>query len=209
MKRRGFISIGIALLAVAACGKKAKLSALPAGSRVLAFGDSVTFGTGAVPGEDWPTLLGGLPGWQITNAGIPGDTAEAGKSRIRGLLDEHTPALVIIEIGGNDFLHRRPASAVKQDIKFLVSAAKGAGALVVLIGVPELSVLAVVAGKPGDAPIYQELGKEEGVPVIANVFSDILARPELCADKIHPNAQGYRQMASGIHAGLKSVGLAR
>ena len=78
-----------------------------------------------------------------------------------------------------------------------------------LIGVPELSVLAVVAGKPGDAPIYLELGKEEGVPVIANVFSDILARPELCADKIHPNAQGYRQMASGIHAGLKSVGLAR
>lgn len=209
MKRRGFISIGIALLAVAACGKKAKLSALPAGSRVLAFGDSVTFGTGAGPGEDWPTLLGGLTGWQVMNAGIPGDTAEAGKSRIRGLLDEHTPALVIIEIGGNDFLHRRPASAVKQNIKFLVSAAKGAGALVVLIGVPELSVLAVVAGKPGDAPIYLELGKEEGVPVIANVFSDILARPELCADRIHPNAQGYRQMASGIHAGLKSVGLAR
>ena len=208
MKRRDFVSLSIVVLAVAACGKKPKLSSLPSGSRVLAFGDSVTFGTGAGPGEDWPTLLAGLTGWQITNAGIPGDTAEAGKTRIRGLLDEHTPALVIIEIGGNDFLRRRPASAVKQDIKFLIGTAKSAGAQVVLIGVPELSVLAVVAGKPGDAPIYQELGKEEGVSVIANVFSDILARPELCADKIHPNAQGYRQMASGIHAGLRRIGLA-
>ena len=208
MKRRDFVSLSIMVLAVVACGKKPKLSSLPAGSRVLAFGDSVTFGTGAGPGEDWPTLLAGLTGWQITNAGIPGDTAEAGKTRIRGLLDEHTPALVIIEIGGNDFLRRRPASAVKQDIKFLIGTTKSAGAQVVLIGVPELSVLAVVAGKPGDAPIYQELGKEEGVPVIADVFSDILARPELCADKIHPNAQGYRQMASGIHAGLRRIGLA-
>jgi acyl-CoA thioesterase-1 len=209
MKRRDFVSFGIVTLAVAACGKKQKLSALPAGSKVLAFGDSVTFGTGAAPGEDWPTLLAGLTSWQVTNAGIPGDTAEAGKSRIRGLLDEHTPALVIIEIGGNDFLRRRQPSAVKKDIKLLIAAAKNAGTQVVLIGVPELSLLAVVAGKAGDSPIYQELGQEEGVPVIADVFSDILSRPELCADKIHPNAQGYLQMASGIHAGLKNIGLAR
>mgnify|MGYP002776466045 CR=1 FL=1 len=207
------VSMLLATLAAAtlltACGKKQKLTALPAGSKVLAFGDSVTFGTGAAPGEDWPTLLAGLTAWQITNAGIPGDTAEAGKSRIRSLLDEHTPALVIIVIGGNDFLRRRPPSAVKADIKFLIEAAKSAGAQVVLIGVPELSLLSVVAGKASDSPIYQELGKEVGVPVIADVFSDILSRPELCADKIHPNAQGYQQMATGIHAGLKSIGLAR
>ncbi|MER2512538.1 MAG: GDSL-type esterase/lipase family protein [Nitrosomonas ureae] len=209
MKRRDFVSLGMATFAIAACGKKPKLNALPAGSRVLAFGDSVTFGTGAAPGEDWPTLLAGLTAWQITNAGIPGDTAEAGKSRIRGLLDEHTQALVIIEIGGNDFLRRRPPSAVKADIKFLIEAAQIAGTQVVLFGVPELSLLSVVAGKASDSPIYQELGKEVGVPVIADVFSDILSRPELCADKIHPNAQGYQQMATGIHAGLKSIGLAR
>lgn len=209
MKRRDFVTLAVVTLAVTACGKKQKLNALPAGTKVLAFGDSVTFGTGAAPGEDWPTRLVGLTAWQITNAGIPGDTAEASKSRIRSLLDEHMPALVIIEIGGNDFLRRRQPSAVKQDIKALVSAAKNAGAQVVLIAVPELSLLSVVAGKAGDSPIYQELGKEEGVPVIADVFSDILSRPELCADKIHPNAQGYQQMASGIHAGLKSIGLAR
>ena len=98
---------------------------------------------------------------------------------------------------------------VPEDIKAIITAAKGAGSQVVLIGVPELSLLAVVAGKTGDSPIYQELGKEEGVPVIADVFSEILSRPELCADKIHPNSQGYKQMASGIYAGLKNIGLAR
>ena len=205
MKRRDFVTLGIVAFAVAACGKKQMLTALPAGSKVLAFGDSVTFGTGAAPGEDWPTLLAGLTSWQITNAGVPGDTAEAGQSRIRGLLDEYTPRLVIIEIGGNDFLRRRSPAAVKEDIKFLIAAAKNAGAQVVLIGIPELSLLAVVAGKAGDSPIYQELGKEEGVPVIVDIFSNILSRPELCADKIHPNAQGYKHMASGIHAGLKII----
>jgi acyl-CoA thioesterase-1 len=209
MNRRAFFVLGIYSIALTACNKKPKLIALPGDSRVLAFGDSVTYGTGAAAEEDWPTLLGGLTGWKMTNAGVPGDTAEAAKSRIQGLLDEHKPGLVIIEIGGNDFLHRRPPSAVKADIKFLIEAAKIAGAQVVLIGVPELSLLSVVAGKARDSPIYQELGKEAGVPVIADVFSDILSRPELCTDKIHPNAQGYQQMATGIHAGLKNIGLTR
>lgn len=209
MKRRDFVLLGISSVAVTACTKKPKLNVIPPGSRVLAFGDSVTFGTGANPGEDWPTLLGRLTTWQITNAGVPGDTAEAGKSRIQGLLDEHKPALVIIEIGGNDFLRRRPSNTVKQDIKVLISVTKMSGVQVVLVGVPELSLLAMVAGKPADSPIYQELGKEERVPVIADVFSEVLSRPELCADKIHPNAQGYQQMATGIFASLIQIGLAR
>jgi acyl-CoA hydrolase len=208
MKRRDFLSFCIAG-ALTACGKRRELAAFPAGSQVLAFGDSVTYGTGAGPGEDWPTLLGELTGWRIVNAGVPGDTAEAAKARIGALLEEYKPTLVIIEIGGNDFLRRRVESAVKQDIRTLIGSARSAGAQVVLVGVPTLSLMAVVAGKAADAALYGELGKEEGVPVIGDVFSDILSRPELCADKIHPNAAGYRQMAAGIHSALKRFGLAR
>ena len=209
MKRRDFVLFGMSGLMLTACGKRQKFSALSSGSRVLAFGDSVTYGTGANPGEDWPTLLGDLTGWEIINAGVPGDTAEAGKSRIGPLLDEHRPALVVIEIGGNDFLRRRPESAVKQDLKALIDAARSSGAQVVLIGVPNLSFLAVVAGKANDSSIYEELGKEGGVPVISDVFSDVLSQPELRADQIHPNADGYRKMAAGIHSALKQLGLAR
>jgi acyl-CoA thioesterase I len=206
-RRRKFLGWLAAMALVAACGKAAKLQAIPPGQVVLAFGDSVTFGTGAAAGEDWPALLAALTGWQVVNAGVPGDTAEAGKGRIKALLDEHRPALVIIEMGGNDFLRRRPPNAVKEDLRQIVRLTKEAGSQVVLIGVPELSLLAVVAGKPSDSPIFQGLAEEENIPLVGDVFADVLSRPELCADRIHPNAEGYRQMAAGIHARLQRIGL--
>jgi len=208
MWRRTFVFGLTCTLFSVACGRVPKLPALRPGSTVLAFGDSVTFGTGAGPGEDWPSLLAATTRWNVVNAGIPSDTAEAAVSRIDALLDEHRPVLVIVEMGGNDFLHRRAQSAVKEDLRRIIRAAKAAGAQVVLVAVPELSLFGVVAGKASDSPIYEQLGKEEKVQVIGDVFSDILSRPALRADKIHPNASGYRQMAAGIFADLKAVGLA-
>jgi acyl-CoA hydrolase len=208
MKRRTFVGLLAMAILVGACGKPTKLPAIRPGKTVLAFGDSVTHGSGASAGQDWPTLLASQTGWRITNAGIPGDTAEAGKERIQALLDEYRPALVIIEIGGNDFLRRRSAKAVKEDLRRMIQAVRKAEAQVVLVAVPEFSLLGVVAGKPSDSPIYEELGDEEKIPVIGKVFADILGRPELRADQIHPNARGYQQMAAGILAYLKESGLA-
>jgi len=207
MNRRQFIALLAGAAVLGACGKKVRLAAVAPGKKVLAFGDSVTFGIGAASGEDWPTLLARRTGWVIENAGVPGDTAEAGKTRLPAVLDEHQPVLVIVELGGNDFLRRRSPKAVKEDLRRIVQTVKQAGAQVVLVAVPELSLLGVVARKPADSPIYRELGDEEKVPVIDDVFSDILARPELCADQIHPNARGYQAMAEGIHASLKALGL--
>jgi acyl-CoA hydrolase len=207
MKRRWFLLL-VPAIAVAACGKKQRLAAIPAGSHVLAFGDSLTFGTGAAPGEDWPTLLAEVTGWNVRNAGLPGDTAEAGRARLRSLLEGQVPALVIITVGGNDFLRRRPANEVREDIRQMIRNSQAAGAKVVLVSVPELSLLAVVAGKPADSPIYAQLAREEGVLLIPDVVSNVLGQPDLRADRIHPNAEGYRQMASGVFAGLRASGLA-
>ena len=209
MKRRTFLSLGIASLLLVACGKSKKLPAISAGKTVLAFGDSVTFGTGAAPGEDWPTLLAQKTGWPIVNAGIPGDTAEAGKRRFGALLEQHQPALVIIEIGGNDFLRRRDPKAVKEDLRGMIRAARQQGAQVALVAVPELSLLGALTRAPSDSPIYEELGDEENIPIIDKVFSEILSQPELCADQIHPNARGYQQMAEGIYKSLVKTGLAK
>lgn len=200
-----FILILLVFILFTACGRAPRLTALPAGEAVLAFGDSVTFGSGAAPGEDWPTGLAFRTGWNVINAGVPGDTASAGKGRIKELLDQHQPALVIIELGGNDFLRHRSQQAVKEDIRALVRTVRESGAQPVLVAVPAVSLVSFVIGK-GDAPIYRELGQEEEVPVIEQVFSRILSRPELRADQIHPNAEGYRQMASGIYAYLKEAG---
>ena len=208
-QRRAFLSAILAAGLLQACGKKATYASIPPGSSVLAFGDSVTFGTGASTGEDWPTLLGRETGWKIHNAGIPGDTAEAGKTRIQEILDMVKPVLVIVEIGGNDFLRRRPPKSIKEDLRTIVQLAKQSGAQVVLVAVPELSLLSLVTRKPADSPIYAELAKEEKQALISDVFSNILSKPELCADQIHPNAKGYEQMASGILEQLRTMGLFR
>lgn len=204
--RRHVIGFLAASALLAACGKSTKLAAIAPGRTVLAFGDSVTFGTGAVPGEDWPSLLAARTGWNVINAGLPGDTAEAGKSRLAALLAEHRPDLVIVEIGGNDFLRRRPEEAVKEDLRQMLGEVRKQGALAVLVAVPALSLMSV-AGKPSDSPIYRALGKEEKVPVIEDVFSSVLGQPALRADPIHPNAQGYARMAAEMADRLQNIGL--
>lgn len=208
LSRRRLLFAAVLAAAGGACGRRATFAPVPSGASVLAFGDSVTFGTGAGPGEDWAALLASRTAWRITNAGVPGDTAEAAAGRLAPLLVEHRPALVIVELGGNDFLKRRPPAAVKEALRRMLREIRASGAQAVLVSVPEMSLLGVVARRPTDAPLYAELGKEEGVAVIADVFSGVLGRPELCADPIHPNAEGYRVMAAGIHAALRTAGIA-
>lgn len=209
MKRRQFIASVLIALALLGCGEAPRLQPVSAGSTVLAFGDSVTHGTGAGAGEDWPTLLAGQTGWNVINAGIAGDTAVAGKGRIADLLETHRPELVIVEIGGNDFLRRRAQGEVKEDLRAILQQVARKGARAVLVAVPELSLMGVLAGRPVDAPIYAQLAEEEGVPLIPDVFADVLSQPELCADRIHPNAAGYAHMVAGILAELRRIGLAR
>ena len=196
---------GLLLLWLAGCGQPLKLQPVPPGASVLALGNSVTFGTSARAGEDWPTLLAQKTGWRITHAGIPGDTAAQAQHRLPDLLVQHRPALVIIEIGGNDFLKRTPQPEVKEAIRQMIQAVKRVGAPAVLVAVPEGSLLNLLTRKT-DAPIYQELGKEEGVLVIGQVFSAVLSQPELCADPIHPNAKGYQVMVDGLYGALIKAG---
>lgn len=202
----GILIMSFVLLS-AGCGKSpSSHSALPPGASVLAFGDSVTYGTGAAPNENYPLQLAQLSGWKIHNAGIPGDTADAAKSRIEAAIEESKPALVIVEIGGNDFLRQRPESAVKEDIRAILKAVRQSGATPVLVAVPKFSVLTPVS-RLQDSPIYAELAAEEKVLLIDMVFADILSDSRLKTDPIHPNGAGYRKLADGIAEALIKSGL--
>ena len=197
----------LAFTLLAGCQDSPRLAALPAGSSVLAFGNSITFGTGANPAEDYPSRLATSSGWQVHNAGLPGDTAAAARDRIRDQLGATRPALVIVEIGGNDFLRRRPEAAVKEDLRAIIAAIRQSGAQVVLVAVPKLSLIGVATGKLPDSTIYAELAGEEKLPLVAGVLAAILSDPELKADAIHPNAGGYRKLAEGIAEQLQATGL--
>lgn len=190
---------------LAACKEAPKYQALAPGAVVLAFGDSVTHGTGAGSGEDYPARLAQRSGWRVVNAGIPGDTAAAAKSRIEAALQETNPAMVIVELGGNDFLRRRAEGEVKEDLRAILQAVKKSGATPVLVAVPQFAI--VLVGSLSDSAIYAELAKEEKVLLVEEVFSDVLSDASLRADRIHPNANGYRKLADGIATILSKAGL--
>ena len=207
MNRRHFLLLTAALLT--ACGKKApKHSALPRGSAVLALGDSLTYGYGANPTESYPARLAELTGWAITNGGVSGDTSAQALARLPELLREHTPHLVIISIGGNDFLRRQPENETRANIRAIIQACKAAGAETLLVGVPGVGVGAAL-GYPGDHPLYADLAKAENVPYYANGWSQILGKDALKSDQIHPNAAGYAEFARGLTAYLKENGWLR
>ncbi len=189
------------------CSREPVLQALAPGSTVIAFGNSITFGTGASPGEDFPQHLAARSGWNIINAGVPGDMARDAGSRLAPLLNDHQPVAVLVELGGNDFLRQRPESAVKEDLRGILSTVRDSGALPILVAVPRLSMLRATVGALSDSDLYVELAEEEGVPVVTDVLSAVLSDESLRADPIHPNAAGYEQLAGGIVAELVNLGL--
>lgn len=180
---------------------------MPRGAVVLAFGDSITAGVGASQGPAYPALLAAETGWQVINAGVSGDTARAAGARLAPLLRANQPDLVIIELGGNDFLRQTPAAQVRDYLREIIRQAQASGARVALVAVPRLSLLRASIGALSDSPIYAELAEEEGVILIPDVLSEILSDNNLRADDIHPNALGYQQLAHGIQALFSGLGL--
>ena len=202
--------LGIALLLcllLPGCEEPPRYRPLLEGATVLAFGDSVTHGTGAKAGEDYPSQLAGFTGWHVINAGIPGDLARDAGARLPALLQEHSPALVIVELGGNDFLRKRPAAQVKSELNAMLDMVVAADAIPVLVAVPRLSLLRASTGTLKDAPLYAELAEERNIVLVEDVFADTLSDEALRSDPIHPNALGYRQLADSIATRLRSAGL--
>lgn len=199
--------IALTLLLMLGCGQRERYEPLPGDATVLAFGDSVTAGVGAGPGEDYPARLAELTGLSVINAGVSGDTAQQAQKRLGTLLAHHEPALVIVELGGNDFLRQTRPDRVKVFLQHIIREAKTAGSVVALVSVPRLSLLRASVGALTDSKIYAELAAEEGVILIPETFSEVLSDQNLRADAIHPNAPGYTQLARGVWAALADAGL--
>jgi lysophospholipase L1-like esterase len=189
-----------ALLIASGCGQKTKLAALPADAVVLAFGDSLTYGTGASESESYPAQLARLSGRRVVREGVPGEVSANGLKRLPGALDEHQPRLLVLCHGGNDFLRRLPKAEAAANVRAMVQLARSRGIDVVLLGTPEFGFLLT----PAD--FYAEIAKEFRIPYEGEVLSRILRDSNLKSDQIHPNAAGYRLMAERVHALLQKSG---
>lgn len=191
----------VLLPALAGCAPKTpRLPALAPDAVVLAFGDSLTFGTGANPDESYPAQLGRLIGRTVVNAGVPGEVSADGLARLPALLDAHSPALLVLCHGGNDFLRRLDESATAQNLRSMVRLARSRGISVVLIGVPRAELTLSVP------KFYAELAEAEKLPVEAVIVSEIERDRALKSDSIHPNAAGYRRFAETIAGLLRAAG---
>jgi acyl-CoA hydrolase len=194
------VSIAMAL-AIPACGRKARVEPLPRDAIVVALGDSLTFGTGAAQSTSYPAVLAAISGWQVVNAGTPGETASEGCARLDALLDEHRPQLVLVLLGGNDFLRRLPEHGVVEALASCVEVARAAQTPIALLTVPRFGPSGI-----SNAALYGELGKRLDVPVVESGLAALLGQPAMRADTVHLNAAGYRQMAGTIAEGLREHG---
>lgn len=190
----------VAVMLLAACSKTAQLPLLSSDAVILAFGDSLTAGTGAAEAESYPAVLSGLTGLKVINAGIPGEVSASGLRRLPGLLDREHPSLLILCHGGNDLLGHADHQLIADNLRNMIRLAVERGIPVLLIAVPspDLSL------KPPS--LYGDLAKEFKIPIEAKALPHILSKGTLKSDYIHPNAAGYRMLAEALDDLLKKSG---
>lgn len=181
-------------------GGPARLKPLPPDAVVLAFGDSITFGTGAGPGQNYPAILKGLISRTVLNAGIPGEVTDEGRARLPGLLDRHRPGLLLLCLGANDMLRGLGEEKAAENLRAMVKMAGDRGIQVVIIGYPKPPQLT----SPPD--FYDRIAAEFSIPYLKNTLGDILKDPSLKSDPIHPNALGYRKLAEELAGLLRTHG---
>jgi acyl-CoA thioesterase I len=202
--------LGLALLAgsLAACSSPTE-SPVARGATVVVLGDSISAGYGLPSEQSWVAHLGEASGWRMVNGGVSGDTSAQGLARLPALLDEHRPAAVLIELGGNDLLRRQSVSELRSNLSEIVGLSRQAGARPVLIAVPAPSIAGVALRSLSDHEIYRSLADEMRLPLVENAISEVLSRAEWKLDALHPNASGHRELAARVAKQLRAIGFIR
>ena len=195
-----FFALLLSALLLTACSKSPQVPALGANDVILAFGDSLTFGTGASPAESYPAQLQSLIGRKVVNAGVPGEVSADGLQRLPAALDEAQPKLLILCHGGNDFLRKLSEADAAANLRAMIKLAKSRGIGVVLVATP----------KPGFSlsppDFYAAIAKEFSIPFNDNAIGSVLRDNALKSDLVHPNDKGYTQIAETLAKLLKKSG---
>jgi acyl-CoA thioesterase-1 len=178
---------------------------------IVAFGDSLTAGFGAEPGNSYPDFLqkeldrAGLP-WQVINAGVSGDTTTDGVNRLGEVL-AHKPRIVIVEFGGNDGLRGLPVETTRANLDQMVATLQKSGAKVILAG---------MTLPPNYGPdyirtfeqIYRDLAakyKLTRIPFLLEGVATMATRNLMQRDGLHPTGPGNAVVAQTVMRYLKPM----
>jgi lysophospholipase L1-like esterase len=196
MKKYGLIGMVLALVVVAWVvfpGKAPQITNYPPkNQKNVAFGDSLVFGYGATTGKDFVSVLAGKLDRTIVNLGKSGDTTTDGLARV-DVVKKEDPGVVILLLGGNDYLRRVNEETTKQNLVTLVETFERNGAVVVLLGVRGGVLI------DGREEMYRTIAEEHGAVYVEDVLSGIFGNSELMFDGIHPNDVGYARIANRLY----------
>jgi acyl-CoA thioesterase I len=169
------------------------------GTSIIAFGDSITAGYGASAGSDYPAHLSRITGLPVINAGVSGDTTESALARLESDVLSRDPRIVIVGLGGNDFLRGVEILSTEAMLRSIVRRIQEAGAIVVLLGYNFPS-----RGGNYEA-MYERVAEEEGCLLVPNTLKGILSDPALKSDQIHPNDRGYELIGRRVAGPLQKL----
>jgi acyl-CoA thioesterase-1 len=177
---------------------------------ILVFGDSVSAAYGIAQSRGWAALLGERlkreqPDYIVVNASVSGDTSSGGLARIGSALEKHKPAVVILELGGNDGLRGLPVAEMKKNLGAIIERSQKAGARVVVVG---------MRLPPNYGPDYTrvfessfgELAKRYQAALVPFLMDGFAQKPELFqADQIHPTAAAQPVMEERVWKALRPL----
>ncbi len=169
-----------------------------AGTDVIAFGDSLVYGQGASEGKSFVPLLSQAIGRPIINLGVPGDTTAQGLARINEL-DKYKPQVVLLLLGGNDYLKRVPQEETFANLAKIIADIQSRGAVVILLGVR--------GGLLNDHfdEEFQKLADTYHTAYVPDVLDGLLGEKQYMSDQVHPNDAGYAIIAARIAPVLKKL----
>ncbi len=166
------------------------------GKNIICFGDSITWGYGADPGEDFPAQLARMFSYPVINAGIDADTTPEAARRFDADVMNREPLLVIVALGGNDFLKKVPMEVTMKNVAKMIDTAQGQGAIVAVADISAGMFL-----KEYRAEFYK-LAREKQTIFIPSILGGIITNPSLKSDFIHPNAAGYKIIAQKVYRAI-------
>jgi len=194
--------IALLLVVISGCGRD-KFDSIrnpnSAGQAVICFGDSLTEGVGAAAGEDYPSQLARQLDLPVINAGRRSDTTADALERLPRDALVKSPRLVIVLLGGNDFLRKVPRAETRRNLRALVEHIQSQGAMVALAGMK----LGLFTDEYG--PLFEETAKQLGAYYLPDIMKGILGDAKLKSDAVHPNAAGYRLIAERVAEKIKPL----
>jgi acyl-CoA thioesterase-1 len=211
LERRHFnalLAAGLALWVWPAAWAQAKPEAV-----VLIVGDSLSAEYGLKRGSGWAALLQERLGKEkvparVVNASVSGDTTSGGRSRLPALLKQHRPAVVVIELGGNDALRGLPLNMTRDNLTAMTRAVRESGAKVLLVGM-EMPPNYGAKYAQEFRDVFSSVAKAEKTALVPFFLKGVADGPEplkyFQADRIHPNEAAHPLMLANVWPELRKL----